>query len=32
MGALTLDINNLRSSVGTSNVIEIDETRLPTII
>lgn len=32
MGALTLDISNLHSSVGTSDIIEIDETRFPTII
>lgn len=27
MGALTLNINNLHSSMGTKNIIEIDETR-----
>jgi hypothetical protein len=32
MGALTLNIRNLHSSMGTSNFIEIDETRLPDII
>jgi len=31
MGALTLGINNLPSSVGASDIIEIDETRFPTI-
>lgn len=32
MGALTLNIKNLHSGVGTTDLIEIDETRFPTII
>ena len=32
MGALTLNINNLPSSMGTENIIEIDETRFHVII
>jgi len=32
MGALTLNIRNLHSSMGTWNLIEIDETRLPDTI
>jgi hypothetical protein len=32
MGALTLNIRNLHSSMGTTDIIEMDETRLPNII
>lgn len=32
MGALTLNIKNLHSSMGTSNIIEIDETKFHFII
>lgn len=32
MGALTLNINNLLSSLGTKNIIEIDETKFSIII
>lgn len=28
MGALTLNINNLHSCLGTADIIEIDDTRL----
>lgn len=32
MGALTLNINNLHSSLGAQNIIEIDETKFSLII
>lgn len=32
MGALTLNINSLHSSLGTKDIIEIDETKFPIII
>ena len=32
MGALTLNIRNLHSSLGTTDIIEMDETRSLTII
>lgn len=32
MGALTLNIKHLPSGVGTTDLIEIDETRFPVII
>lgn len=32
MGALTLNINNSHSSLGTKDIIEIDETKFHVII